>query len=91
MNAIDPRFVAASRAGVQGLPLSHAQLRQFDTIIDARTPAEFTLDHIPGAINCPVLDNEQRGVVGTAQRWWHVILPRLSNNNSRISPEAGSR
>ncbi|SFP94768.1 tRNA 2-selenouridine(34) synthase MnmH [Variovorax sp. 770b2] len=37
----------------------------FDTIIDARSPAEFALDHIPGAINCPVLDDEERRVVGT--------------------------
>ena len=65
MNAIDTRFVAASRAGVQALPLSYTELQRFDTIIDARTPAEFALDHIPGAINCPVLDNEQRVIVGT--------------------------
>jgi len=37
----------------------------FDTIIDARSPAEFEIDHIPGAINCPVLDNEERHIVGT--------------------------
>jgi rhodanese-related sulfurtransferase len=35
------------------------------TIIDVRSPAEFAEDHIPGAINCPVLDNEQRIQVGT--------------------------
>jgi tRNA 2-selenouridine synthase len=37
----------------------------FDTLIDARSPAEFALDHIPGAINCPVLDDEERRIVGT--------------------------
>ncbi|MEN7527391.1 tRNA 2-selenouridine(34) synthase MnmH [Cupriavidus sp. DL-D2] len=37
----------------------------FDTIVDARTPAEFEIDHIPGAINCPVLDSEERHIVGT--------------------------
>lgn len=37
----------------------------FDTIIDARSEGEFALDHLPGAINCPVLDNEQRIRVGT--------------------------
>jgi len=37
----------------------------FDTIIDARSPAEFEIDHIPGAVNCPVLDNEERRIVGT--------------------------
>jgi tRNA 2-selenouridine synthase len=39
--------------------------RLFDEIIDTRTPAEFAEDHIPGSINCPVLDNEQRIEVGT--------------------------
>lgn len=37
----------------------------FDEIIDVRSPAEFEEDHIPGAINCPVLDNEQRAEIGT--------------------------
>lgn len=42
-----------------------AQLDSFDAIIDARTPAEYALDHLPGAINCPVLDDAQRIQVGT--------------------------
>jgi tRNA 2-selenouridine synthase len=37
----------------------------FDTLIDARSPAEFAIDHIPGAINLPVLGNEERRIVGT--------------------------
>lgn len=41
------------------------QLEEFDEIIDVRTPAEFAEDHIPGAINCPVLSNEERITVGT--------------------------
>ncbi|MBK6973644.1 MAG: tRNA 2-selenouridine(34) synthase MnmH [Sterolibacteriaceae bacterium] len=44
---------------------SVAQLRDFDEIIDVRSPAEFAADRIPGAINCPALDNEQRARVGT--------------------------
>ena len=36
-----------------------------DTLIDARSPAEFALDHIPGAINCPVLTDDERRIVGT--------------------------
>lgn len=42
-----------------------SQLGDFDEIIDVRTPAEFAEDHIPGAINCPVLSNEERVTVGT--------------------------
>ena len=37
----------------------------FDTVIDVRSPAEFAEDHLPGAINLPVLDNEERAEVGT--------------------------
>lgn len=42
-----------------------AQLSGYPEIIDVRTPAEFADDHIPGAINCPVLSNEERVQVGT--------------------------
>ncbi len=45
--------------------LQDMNLRKFDTIIDVRTPLEFALDHIPGALNCPVLSNEERVIVGT--------------------------
>jgi tRNA 2-selenouridine synthase len=37
----------------------------FDAIIDARTPSEYALDHIPGAISAPVLDDAERVTVGT--------------------------
>lgn len=37
----------------------------FDEIIDVRSPAEFAEDHIPGAINLPALDNEERAIIGT--------------------------
>jgi tRNA 2-selenouridine synthase len=39
--------------------------KNFDTLIDARTPAEYELDHIPGAVSAPVLDDRQRVEVGT--------------------------
>ena len=42
-----------------------AQLEDFDTIIDVRSPAEFLEDHIPDTQNCPVLDNQERIKVGT--------------------------
>lgn len=40
-------------------------LARFDAIIDVRTPAEFAEDRLPGAINLPVLSNEERAEVGT--------------------------
>jgi len=41
-----------------------AQLAKFDEIIDVRSESEFAEDHIPGAINCPVLNDEERAHVG---------------------------
>ena len=43
-------------------------LTQFDSLIDVRSEAEFALDHLPGAINCPVLTDEERVEVGTMDR-----------------------
>lgn len=37
----------------------------FDDIIDVRSPSEFLEDRLPGAINLPVLDDEERARVGT--------------------------
>lgn len=42
-----------------------ADLAGFDEVIDARSPGEFAEDHIPGAINLPVLDDAERAQVGT--------------------------
>ena len=39
--------------------------KNFDTIIDVRSPSEFANDHIIGAINCPVLSDQEREKVGT--------------------------
>jgi len=37
----------------------------FDEVIDVRSPAEFGEDHLPGAINLPVLSDDERAQVGT--------------------------
>lgn len=42
-----------------------AQLADYDAIIDARSPAEYAEDHLPGAVNWPVLDDDERRDVGT--------------------------
>lgn len=36
-----------------------------DTLIDARSPAEYAEDHLPGAINLPSLSDAERARVGT--------------------------
>ncbi len=42
-----------------------AQLDSFHTLIDARSAAEYAEDHLPGAVNWPVLDDDERKAVGT--------------------------
>jgi len=42
-----------------------SELDSFDLVIDVRSPAEFALDHIPGAVNFPVLSNDERTQIGT--------------------------
>ena len=51
------RSVAAAEAA--------RQAERFSAVIDVRSPAEFAEDHLPGAVNWPVLDDEQRRIVGT--------------------------
>jgi tRNA 2-selenouridine synthase len=45
--------------------LSELTSARFDTIIDVRAPSEFAEDHVPGAINLPVLSDAERAHVGT--------------------------
>jgi tRNA 2-selenouridine synthase len=42
-----------------------AHLAQFDTVIDVRSESEFANDHLPGAVNCPVLTDAERADIGT--------------------------
>jgi tRNA 2-selenouridine synthase len=44
------------------------ELDRFDTIIDVRSESEFAEDHVPGALNCPVLSDAERKEVGTMDR-----------------------
>lgn len=48
----------------------------FDEIIDVRTPLEFADDHLPGAINLPVLSDEERVRVGTIYKQESPFLAR---------------
>ena len=56
------------RAQTLSAQLSLQSLSRYTEIIDARTPAEFAEDHVPGAINLPVLDNEERIRIGTLHK-----------------------
>ena len=44
------------------------RLAEFDTIIDARSEAEFDEDRLPGAVNWPTLNNAERILIGTTYK-----------------------
>ena len=45
-----------------------AHPRDYDSVVDVRSPAEFAEDHLPGAISAPVLSNEERARIGTLHK-----------------------
>ena len=47
------------------LSIKEALTRPNTVFIDTRTPKEFEEDHLPSAINVPILTNEERAIVGT--------------------------
>ena len=50
----------------------------WDVICDVRTPDEFEEDHLIGAINTPVLSNEQRAEVGTLYKQMYALADQLT-------------
>jgi tRNA 2-selenouridine synthase len=44
------------------------QFSDYDLVIDARSEREYAEDHIPGAINLPVVNNDEYAEVGTLHR-----------------------
>ncbi len=48
--------------------LAPLPLPDYALIIDARSPHEFAEDHVPGAVNLPVVDDAQHAEVGTLHR-----------------------
>ena len=48
-----------------GAKIGLASLPDYAERIDVRSPAEFAIDHIPGAVNFPVLTDDERKLVGT--------------------------
>jgi tRNA 2-selenouridine synthase len=53
-----------------------AQIDEFDAIIDVRSESEFALDHLPGAMNYPVLNDRERAEIGTQYKQESVFAAR---------------
>ncbi len=50
---------------MEAINLEQALNLEKKIFIDVRSPLEFEADHIMGAINIPILDNEERAIIGT--------------------------
>ena len=72
--------------------------KKYDTIIDVRSPYEFNEDHIPGAINLPVLDDEERKKIEDSKKkieWGsqirnYVLHPYKIIKDVRTGHESGN-
>jgi len=49
-------------------PREFLSLADLQPVVDVRSPAEFALGHLPGAINLPLFSDEERARVGTAYK-----------------------
>lgn len=62
--------------------------------VDVRSPKEYMEDHIPGAVNLPILDDDQRKIVGTlykqhgkeqaSQKGVEMVLPVLGGKLEQL-------
>lgn len=53
---------------VGGMRVDAFDLAGYSLVIDARSPSEYADDHIPGAVNLPVVDDQQFAEVGIAHK-----------------------
>jgi len=67
-NRISPQGEQAVPEAVSPAQLGVREFADYALVIDARSPHEFTDDHLPGAVNLPVVDDDQYAEVGTRHK-----------------------
>ena len=63
-----PEMPVAESVLPHPLELEVAEWSEYDLIIDARSPHEYDHDHLPGAVNLPVVDDREYAEVGTKHK-----------------------
>lgn len=76
-------------------------LSQQGAIIDVRSPGEYEKGHIPGAVNIPLFDNDERAHVGTVYKQqskddavtlgYKYVTPKLQwfiDESLKVAPDA---
>lgn len=71
-----------------------AFLKKEGTIVDVRSPGEYSMGHIPGAINIPLFSDEERAWIGTVYKkqgkseavklGWNLATPKIHSFLERI-------
>lgn len=69
-------------------------------LIDVRSPSEFRAGHIPGAVNVPLFDDEERAIVGTLykkvgrqaaiKKGMELATPKLCSIVQRVGTQIGN-
>jgi tRNA 2-selenouridine synthase len=85
---------------MQAVPFDESLLDSH-LVVDVRTPLEYAEDHLPGAINVPLLSNEERVEIGiiykqagphaARQRGLELTSPRFPAMVGEIDSHAGGR
>ena len=61
---------------LESIEADKVNLSDFDEIIDVRSPSEYDEDNLPNALNMPVLNDEERKLVGTAYKQQSPFVAR---------------
>lgn len=67
-NDMERSLTSIEQQALFGSMLQRALDGQYALVIDARSPREYSEDHLPGAANLPVVDNDEYAEVGTTHR-----------------------
>ncbi len=62
--------------GLQPISITYPWTPSFSDVIDVRSPSEFAEDHVPGAVNLPVLNDAERAEVGTLYKQVSPFIAR---------------
>ena len=61
---------------LQPVVIEYPWSTDFSDVIDVRSPSEFAEDHVPGAVNLPVLTDQERAEVGTLYKQVSPFIAR---------------
>ena len=70
--------------------LKFLELAETIPVVDVRSPSEFTLGHIPGAVNIPLFNDQERAAVGTKYKK-EGRIPAILEGLNKTGPQISSK